>query len=236
MLLGGAVVALAVVGASFALRAADPEEETEPPPPSGPPASYATPHKDADPKDKNDWSVPLPDKKQTERPKLPDVKVPPRTPKLEDNGMYPCSACHDPDMMETDPTPREVTDHDDIKMHHGGGRFWCLTCHHADKRDQLTSLKGEPISYDRSHLLCGQCHFQRQREFFFGAHGKRLGNWRGERTVMACVGCHDAHNPAIAPRRPYRPEKLREGLGEPHHPEAGAERVWEKRKHVQPEE
>jgi hypothetical protein len=64
-------------------------------------------------------------------------------------------------------------------------------------------LKGDPIDFDQSFLLCGQCHFEQQRDFFYGAHGKRLGTWNGPRNVMACTGCHDAHDPSLKERKPW---------------------------------
>lgn len=135
-----------------------------------------------------------------------------RLPQLEDHGTFPCKECHD-ESLPTDPKERAMPeDHGDIDLKHGGGRFWCLTCHDPDNRDVLHGLKGQPISFDEPYLLCGQCHFRRQRDFLFGAHGKRIGTWRGERVLTPCTACHDAHDPSIKPRKPYRADRLREGL------------------------
>lgn len=161
----------------------------------------------------------------------PPFTVSLRIPVLEDEGLYPCSDCHDGDFVVTNPTVRELVemhDTDEIQLQHGGGRFWCLTCHHSDDRDSLASLKGQPISFNESFLLCGQCHFERQQDFFKGAHGKRLGNWQGERLMEVCTGCHDPHDPAIKPRKPFAPPALRAGLSpapESHHAET---MPWEK--------
>ena len=141
-----------------------------------------------------------------------------RIPVLEDEGLYPCTECHDGDYVVTNPEVRELVDmHDEteIDLVHGGGRFWCLTCHHAEDRDQLTTLEGEAVSFDESHLVCGQCHFERQRDFLFGTHGKRVGGWRGERLLTACTECHDSHRPQIDPRQPYRAPGVRTGLSKP---------------------
>ncbi len=140
------------------------------------------------------------------------LQVRERMPVLEDSGYYPCSDCHDGVEVETNPTIRELMVHDEIELIHGGGRFWCLTCHNAEDRDRLASLKQQPISFDEPFLLCGQCHFQRQRDFFLGAHGKRLKSWQGERKVAVCTECHDPHDPRIQPRKPYRPPQVRSGL------------------------
>ena len=162
--------------------------------------------------------------------RYPPLTVSERIPVLEDEGLYPCSDCHDGDFVVSNPTVRELVEmHDDIELMHGGGRFWCLTCHHSEDRDSLASLKIQPISFDESFLLCGQCHFERQRDFFSGAHGKRLGGWQGERLVEACTGCHDPHKPAIAPRKPFAPPALRAGLSaapDSHHAE---KMPWESR-------
>jgi uncharacterized CHY-type Zn-finger protein len=133
--------------------------------------------------------------------RLPTFAVQPRTPVLKENGMYPCSECHEG--LDPDFTVRElVEEHDTLKLFHGGGRFWCHTCHDPVNRDVLVSLDKKPISFDQSFLLCGQCHFEAQRDFVHGAHGKRIGNWQGERVIAPCTSCHDAHSPSIKPRAP----------------------------------
>lgn len=145
--------------------------------------------------------------------RYPPLTVSLRTPHLEESGYFPCSDCHDNDLQLSNPRIRVLEDmHDEITLDHGGGRFWCLTCHHDAERDSLASLKGHPISFDDGFLLCGQCHFQRQRDFFEGAHGKRLESWRGPRKVVACTECHDPHRPVILAAPPYPPPELRSNL------------------------
>jgi hypothetical protein len=140
--------------------------------------------------------------------RLPPFTVQPRTPVLKENGMFPCSECHEG--MDADLTVRElVEEHDTLKLFHGAGRFWCHTCHDPTNRDVLRSLDGKPISYDQSFLLCGQCHFAAQRDFVYGAHGKRIGNWQGERVIAPCTSCHDAHSPSIKARAPALIPKTR---------------------------
>jgi hypothetical protein len=123
-----------------------------------------------------------------------------RLPVLEEHGNYPCKECHDESLV-TDPKERELPDdHSDIALKHGGGRFWCLTCHDPDDRDSLRGLKGQKIGFDESYELCGQCHFRRQRE----------------RVLTPCTSCHDAHDPSIKPKKPYRADRLRPGLHASH--------------------
>ena len=124
---------------------------------------------------------------------------------------YPCMDCHDDE--ETNLEIRELEEeHDELTLEHGGERFWCLTCHQPDNRDYLRSLKNNAIDFDQSYRLCGQCHFQRQKDWFFGAHGKRMGNWLGERILYLCTECHDPHSPSIKPIKPNPPPKVRKGL------------------------
>jgi hypothetical protein len=102
--------------------------------------------------------------------------------------------------------------------------------------DYLVSLRGRRIDFDRADLLCGQCHFEQQKDWSFGAHGRRAGawpepakvplthdqlrvvdrstiaTWNGERTLLSCTACHNAHSPAIKPFEPSPPPKVRSGL------------------------
>ena len=124
---------------------------------------------------------------------------------------YPCMDCHEDE--ETNLEIRELEEeHDELTLEHGGERFWCLTCHQPGNRDYLRSLKNNAIDFDQSYRLCGQCHFQRQKDWFFGAHGKRMGNWLGERKLYLCTECHDPHSPSIKPIKPNPPPKVRKGL------------------------
>jgi hypothetical protein len=158
------------------------------------------------------------------------------TTRIEHLTYYPCSDCHED--QDPNPKPRVLKDeHVDLDFQHGGGRFWCYdACHNPKDMDHLVSLHGEPISYDEAYKLCGQCHFQRQKDWFFGGHGKRagtfpvprdvplvaskidfsnrgkIGTWRGERVLTICTDCHDAHSPSIKPYKPSPPPEVRRGL------------------------
>jgi hypothetical protein len=129
-------------------------------------------------------------------------KVPPRKEQLS---YYPCLDCHD-DNDINNPNERVLTEeHESITLQHGGRRFWCPTCHNLTNMDTLRSLKDRRIDFNRSYLLCGQCHFERQRDWFVGGHGKRIGNWNGDRVILLCVECHNPHSPSIKPKRPDPP-------------------------------
>lgn len=158
------------------------------------------------------------------------------TPREEELTYFPCSDCHEDQI--TNRNVRELKEeHTDILLEHGGGRFWCYdACHNAGQMDTLKSLRGEPIKFDESYLLCGQCHFERQRDWYFGGHGKRagsferprdvpatyadidfserenIGTWRDERVILNCTACHSSHSPAIKPYEPSPPPQVRRGL------------------------
>lgn len=136
---------------------------------------------------------------------------------------YPCGNCHA--QMPVNSEPRRLYAPHQAALKHGGGRIWCLDCHNAEDRNQLTTLAGDPVSFNEAYLVCGQCHYQPQKDWYFGAHGKRVGNWRGERTFYSCTHCHNPHDPALEPRAPEPPPPVRAGL-EPmprddHHHEDG---------------
>lgn len=148
---------------------------------------------------------------------------------------FPCSDCHEDEAAN--PRERELTEeHEDISLDHGQGRFWCLTCHGTATKDTLSSLKGKPIDFNFAFVLCGQCHFQRQKDWYFGGHGKRvgawpkpreaplthdrlkvknralIGTWKGPRVILSCPACHDPHSPSIKPYLASPPPKVRQGL------------------------
>jgi hypothetical protein len=87
---------------------------------------------------------------------------------------------------------------------HGGGNLWCLDCHDSEDRDKLVKLNGELLTFNQSHLLCGECHGPKLRDWDQGIHGSTTGYWDmsrddGETTVRKlCVECHLPHNPALA--------------------------------------
>lgn len=172
------------------------------------------------------------------------------TPRTEEIFYYPCSDCHAVEVPN--PKVRELEDeHTDLGFQHGGGRFWCYTCHNADNMDRLASFRGELISYDESYKLCGQCHFQRQKDWYFGGHGKRagmfylprdapvshedfdmsdresIGTWQGERVIHNCTDCHNAHSPSIKTFEPSPPPEPRSGLARREIEEDVHVKVWD---------
>ena len=138
------------------------------------------------------------------------VEVPP--PPFTD-GIFPCSACHAG--MPVNRTRRELADmHTDIVLKHDEEHRWCLDCHDAANRDQLHLASGEPVSFEQSYVLCGQCHGEKLRDWRAGVHGRRTGDWNGHKKYLLCANCHNPHQPRFkaiepkpAPKRPTPPGK-----------------------------
>jgi hypothetical protein len=129
------------------------------------------------------------------------------------DGIFPCSSCHAERQPNT--TRRTLTEmHDDIQLRHDEQHRWCLDCHDANDRDSLHLASGEKVPFERSYLVCGQCHGEKLRDWRAGVHGRRTGEWRsdGQKRYLLCAHCHNPHQPRFralepkpAPLRPQRP-------------------------------
>jgi hypothetical protein len=124
--------------------------------------------------------------------------------------LFPCSQCHA--SMPLNTQPRLLAAPHVAALPHGNGRVWCLDCHKAEDRDLLRGLQSTSVDFDDAYLVCGQCHFRQQKDWYFGAHGKRVANWQGRREIYNCTHCHDPHDPVLRARAPLPPPKLRAGL------------------------
>lgn len=144
-------------------------------------------------------------------PATPGVRVEVPPPPFSD-GIFPCTQCHNSD-MPANRTRRQLSDmHTDIELKHDTEHRWCLDCHDADHRDQLHLASGEPVPFEESYRLCGQCHGEKYRDWRAGVHGRRIGQWNGAKHYLLCVHCHSPHQPRFkamapqaAPPRPVRP-------------------------------
>jgi len=130
--------------------------------------------------------------------------------RIEKLSHFPCSTCHG--AMQPNPERRKLMAPHPAALEHGDGRFWCLDCHAADDRDKLATLADERVSFDRADRVCAQCHSDVHRDWVFGVHGKRARNWQGPREYYSCAHCHDPHDPALRPRPPADPPRVRAGL------------------------
>lgn len=138
---------------------------------------------------------------------VPAYSVVPRDDALS---FYPCEDCHG--MLPVNPERRTLYSPHPGTLDHGAGRIWCLDCHAEENRNVLQTFAGEEVEFNESYLVCGQCHYQPQKDWFFGAHGKRVNTWQGERELYNCAHCHNPHAPAVRPRRPEGPPPIRRGL------------------------
>lgn len=126
-------------------------------------------------------------------------------------GVFPCTFCHD-ETLKPNPKRRFVEDHEDIKLKHDEQNRWCLDCHDMNNRDVLHLASGERLPFEESYRLCGQCHGEKYRDWRAGVHGRRTGQWNGQKGYLLCVNCHSPHEPHFkpmapkaAPLRPARP-------------------------------
>ena len=120
------------------------------------------------------------------------------------DGIFPCSDCHAD--MEPNLQRRELEDmHTDIVLHHAEGQRWCLDCHNPNDRDKLRLVSGELIEFSESYRLCGQCHGDKFRDWKVGIHGKRTGDWNGDKQYLLCAHCHNPHDPKFKPITPMPP-------------------------------
>lgn len=161
-----------------------------------------------------------------------DRKPPVVKPRKDKLTFYPCANCHA--SMKTNPTPRPILLHAPIglvdgKLDHGQQRFWCLTCHSPDDRNHLQTLTGAKVDFNDAWKVCGQCHSARQRDWYYGAHGKRVDNWNAEAERYNCTECHNPHRPPFRQQPPKPKPPVRAGL-EPMPPveEQHKEPVWDK--------
>ncbi len=122
---------------------------------------------------------------------------------------FPCGDCHN--YIESSPTPRHLPEAPHFpELKHGNADIWCTTCHTLDNRERLRLLSGKLVEFDKAYLVCGQCHENAYQDWRFGAHGKRVNKWQGERQIFNCAECHNPHvNPGIKPRQPMPPPGVR---------------------------
>jgi uncharacterized CHY-type Zn-finger protein len=137
----------------------------------------------------------------------------------KDSEMFPCKNCHE----WTPPNPEVRTlqaPHGNFVLKHGlhgKSQFWCFTCHDEKDRQTLKTLRGEYVDFEEAYIICGQCHVNQTRDWAFGAHGKRVNNWKGKRQVYNCTVCHYQHDPTFKPRKALAGPEIRMGLERPDH-------------------
>jgi len=146
-------------------------------------------------------AVPVAARTASQPPAAPGQRVEVPPPPFSD-GIFPCTQCHNKD-MPPNRTRRQLADmHTDIVLKHDAEHRWCLDCHDADNRDRLHLASGEPVPFEESYRLCGQCHGEKYRDWRVGVHGRRVGQWNGAKQYLLCVSCHSPHQPHFKPMAP----------------------------------
>lgn len=122
------------------------------------------------------------------------VVIEPRTPYLT---TFSCQEqCHT--KLEPNPERRDLTEFHTIRpVSHGPAIDWCTFCHRVEDIDNLRLIDNQPITFDDSHMLCGQCHGDKYRDWETGVHGSQTGSWNGTQVRRSCPFCHDPHVPGI---------------------------------------
>lgn len=135
--------------------------------------------------------------------------IPERKSQIE---LYACTECHTKSLKEMRGEKFKKA-HWNIKIHHASIQTMnCTTCHEETNLDELKSLTGERIDFNRSYQLCSQCHQKQFKDWVGGAHGKSAGGWAPPRASMTCVNCHNPHKPRFESRWParYNTQKAKE--------------------------
>jgi len=137
-----------------------------------------------------------------------DISVAGRIKRLQD---YPCMECHRHIESDGEATSLPLKQpHHRMVFRHMRTEMKCGRCHPVGGFDELMLVDGKRVSFDKSHLVCGQCHAEKHRDWNWNIHGKVIGAWNGVKVRYACVDCHPAHVPAFAPMRadppPQRPK------------------------------
>lgn len=141
----------------------------------------------------------------------------------EDLSDYDCYACHEknkPPPIKFDASHKIIIpkEHRNIEMGHGAHdrNNLCYNCHTEQNLLTFQARDGRELKFDQSVPLCGSCHGPTFRDWEAGAHGRTSGFWArklGQPVRLACVNCHDPHNPKIPGREPAPgPHSLHEPL------------------------
>ncbi len=119
---------------------------------------------------------------------------------------YACTECHSKPLSEMQSNLSDLKKaHWDIKLVHANtSTMNCVTCHNGEDMNNLKSLTGNKIDFNRSYKLCSQCHTTQFEDWKGGAHGKKVAGWAPPRASMTCVNCHNPHNPSFKSRWPAR--------------------------------
>mgnify|MGYP005990816113 CR=1 FL=1 len=117
---------------------------------------------------------------------------------------YKCTECHSKPLAKIQGENLKKA-HWNIKINHANvNTMNCITCHDGNNMDQLKSITGHQINFNKSYKLCSQCHTKQYKDWTGGAHGKNIKSWAPPRASLTCVNCHNPHNPGFSSKWPVR--------------------------------
>ena len=117
---------------------------------------------------------------------------------------FKCTECHTKPLVKMQGKDIKKA-HWNIKLNHADlNTMNCVTCHNGNNMDNLKSITGHDIDFNKSYKLCSQCHQKQYKDWTGGAHGKRLESWATPRASMTCVNCHNPHSPSFETKWPAR--------------------------------
>lgn len=117
---------------------------------------------------------------------------------------YKCTECHTKPLSQLQSKGIKKAHWDMALKHADLNTMNCVTCHNGKNMDELKSLTGNKIDFNRSYKLCSQCHTKQFDDWKGGAHGKKIGGWAPPRASVTCVNCHNPHKPHFDSRWPAR--------------------------------
>lgn len=127
--------------------------------------------------------------------------IPDRKSKIK---LYACTECHTSSLNKLQSNTGKKAHWDITIKHADTNTMNCLTCHNSENLDELKSLTGKKIDFNKSYNLCSQCHTRQFEDWKGGAHGKKIGGWAPPRASLTCVNCHNPHKPHFESRWPAR--------------------------------
>ena len=117
---------------------------------------------------------------------------------------YACIECHTKPLKQMQSKDLKKA-HWNIRIKHADANTMnCITCHSSNNMNDLHSLTGAKIDFNKSYKLCSQCHTKQFKDWKGGAHGKQIGGWAPPRASLTCVNCHNPHNPSFSSKWPAR--------------------------------
>ena len=125
---------------------------------------------------------------------------------------FACTECHTKPLDQIQSKEAKKAHWDISLVHANENTMNCITCHNGKSMDDLVSITGKSINFNKSYQLCNQCHTKQFEDWKGGAHGKRIGGWAPPRASLTCVDCHNPHKPHFDTKWParYNTQKIKE--------------------------